>query len=302
LKEIAVYADVVVGINGLPGDRDAVALAKTLSRAGARLTLVNVRIVNVVPTKGSNGAFEVAESELSHELLQRQREALADDAAVVSVPATSVGGGLHQVAEDHDADLIVVGSCHRNPVGRLLAGDDARSALHRAPCAVAVAPAGYGDGDRHLMTIAVAYDGSDPSRVALAHAGLLAADLGATLVARDVVELRVYGAGSWAASAAVAEDPQTLIAATRKRLGPLAGADLEVIVGPVREELAAISEIVDLMVCGSREQGAAKRVLMGSTSDYLARHSRCPLLVTPNVDDKQVAAWHELREVATITP
>jgi hypothetical protein len=51
LKEIAVYADVVVGINGLPGDRDAVALAKTLSRAGARLTLVNVHIVNVVPTK-----------------------------------------------------------------------------------------------------------------------------------------------------------------------------------------------------------------------------------------------------------
>jgi nucleotide-binding universal stress UspA family protein len=57
----------------------------------------------------------------------------------------------------------------------------------------------------------------------------------------------------------------------------LCGAELDVIVGPVREELAALSERVDVLVCGSRHQGALKRVVLGSTSDYLAGHSACPV-------------------------
>lgn len=70
------------------------------------------------------------------------------------------------------------------------------------------------------------------------------------------------------------------------------------ILGPVREELAALSEQVDILVCGSRHQTAGKRVLLGSTSDYLARHSACPFLVTPATDQKRVACWQEMRAAA----
>jgi nucleotide-binding universal stress UspA family protein len=61
-----------------------------------------------------------------------------------------------------------------------------------------------------------------------------------------------------------------------------------------------LSEEVDLMVCGSRQQSAAKRILLGSTSDYLSRHSHCALIVTPASDEKHIAAWHERRDAAAV--
>jgi nucleotide-binding universal stress UspA family protein len=73
-----------------------------------------------------------------------------------------------------------------------------------------------------------------------------------------------------------------------------------VTVGPVREELAILSEQVDVLVCGSRHHAGLKRVALGSTSDYLARHSACPLLVTPATDITTVQAWRELRDAAGV--
>jgi nucleotide-binding universal stress UspA family protein len=293
------YSKVVVGINGLDGDEDAIALAKSLATGDARLALVNVRVMDTVPTKGSNGAFEVAETHRSYELLEDQRQAHAEGADLVSVAATSVGRGLHAVAEDRCADLIVVGGCHRGPAGRMLAGDDARATLHHAPCAVAVAPAGYAKESARIATVGLAYDESGPSQVALAHAALLAVDVGAQLKVREIVELHVYGAAGWGSAAAMIEDPDAVAAAARDRIGPVPGAEVEVVVGPVLIELASLTEEVDVMVCGSRQQAATKRVLLGSTSDYLARHARCPLLVTPASDAKRLTAWHEVRDGAT---
>ncbi len=292
------YVNVVVGIDGLAGGRDAAALAKHLAPRLTRLTLVHVRLRDAVPSRGSSGPYDLAEHERSIELLQREHSSCAPDSEMISVAATSVGTGLHDVAEDRGADLVVVGGCHRSAVGRAVMGDDTRSVLHRAPCTVAVAPAGYADGSRRIETIAVAYDGSDPSEVALAHSALLAADLDAKLVARNVVPPHVYGGGAWTAAAMFVADPEAEIAAARKRLGLINGADVDVAVGLVREELAALSEDVDVLVCGSRHEGTVKRVLLGSTSEYLARHSACPLLVTPATDDKQLAAWRELRDAA----
>jgi len=38
---------------------------------------------------------------------------------------------------------------------------------------------------------------------------------------------------------------------------------------------------VQLLVVGSRGYGPMKRLILGSTSDYLQRHARCSLLVLP---------------------
>ncbi|MDQ6807397.1 MAG: hypothetical protein M3065_21150 [Actinomycetota bacterium] len=43
------YANVVIGINGLPGGRDAIALAKALVPRDSRMTLVHVRLMDTVP-------------------------------------------------------------------------------------------------------------------------------------------------------------------------------------------------------------------------------------------------------------
>jgi nucleotide-binding universal stress UspA family protein len=51
--------------------------------------------------------------------------------------------------------------------------------------------------------------------------------------------------------------------------------------GIAGEELAAFGDQVDILVVGSRDYGPVKRLVLGSTSDYLERHARCALLVLP---------------------
>jgi nucleotide-binding universal stress UspA family protein len=138
---------------GLSGGRDAVALGRTLAANGT-LSYAHVRVISAVPSRGSPGVYDAAEHDRSRELLQRERGSDGSETELVSIAATSVGAGLHDVAENRGVDLIVVGICHRSAVGRVLAGDDARSVLHHSPCAVAVAPAGYADRTRRTETVA----------------------------------------------------------------------------------------------------------------------------------------------------
>ena len=53
--------------------------------------------------------------------------------------------------------------------------------------------------------------------------------------------------------------------------------------GLAGEELAAFGDQVDILVVGSRGYGPVKRLVLGSTSAYLQRHARCPLLVLPRI-------------------
>jgi nucleotide-binding universal stress UspA family protein len=289
------YENVVVGVDGRPGGADAMALARRLAPGSTRVTLVHVRPLDRAPSRGVQGADDVVERERSTRLLQSERQSGAPDAEMTSVVAPSVGRGLHDVAEARSADLIVVGGCHRSAIGRVLVGNDARSVLEHAPCAVAIAPVGYAERPAPIQKIGVAYDGSSESTVALAHSALLADATGAELIIRDVVGPHVYGA-AWGAGSTYVEDPAVEIAAERERLGAAGGAHVDVVVGFPHEELAMLSENVDVLVCGSRHQGAVKRVLLGSTSEYLSRHSACPLVVTPSNDEERVAAWRALGE------
>ena len=42
----------------------------------------------------------------------------------------------------------------------------------------------------------------------------------------------------------------------------------------------------DLVVLGAREMGNLKRAFVGSTSDYVVHHCRCPVLVVKLKDDE----------------
>ena len=61
----------------------------------------------------------------------------------------------------------------------------------------------------------------------------------------------------------------------------LEGVEGRAVYGLTGEELAAFSDELDLLVVGSRSYGPFKRLVLGSTSDYLERHARCSLLVLP---------------------
>ena len=178
------FHDAIVGVDGSPGGRDAIALARLLVDADGRLTLANIRAHEVPPP---GGAAEVAGRGDSERLLEAERAATEVEAELVSLADRSVGRGLHAVAEGRGSDLLVVGSCRRGIVGRVLVGNDTRAALNGSPCAIAVAPLAYARNMDALRTIGVGYDGSPESDAALAIARALGARYGATLRALRVV-------------------------------------------------------------------------------------------------------------------
>jgi nucleotide-binding universal stress UspA family protein len=75
----------------------------------------------------------------------------------------------------------------RDEVGRLLLGDDTREVLVDAPCAVAIAPAGYASRAVGMRTIGVAYDRSAESERALELARTLATEHHAELSAFEAI-------------------------------------------------------------------------------------------------------------------
>ena len=85
------------------------------------------------------------ERDSSQQLLEVGRAAAGVEAELMSIVALSSGRALHEQAERQGADLLVVGSCSRGTFGRVMLGDDTRSALNGAPCAVAIAARGFAE-------------------------------------------------------------------------------------------------------------------------------------------------------------
>jgi nucleotide-binding universal stress UspA family protein len=280
------FGTVLVGVDGSPTGRDAIALADVLRGPGGQLTLANVLVTRAPTYRTFHATRTWAEG---REMLERERQAAGLSAALTGMTSSSVGKGLHQLAEECAADLLVVGSCNRGLVGRVLVGDDTRGSLNGASRAVAVAPRGYGNGPQDIRTIGVAYNDTPEAEAALAVARGLAAQHRATVRALTVVSPTSGASGGWAPFGdAWGEMIEALEHAAKDRLRSLDGVDGQFVVGLPGDELTTFTEEVDLVVVGSRSYGPLRRLMFGSTSAHLARTARCPLLVLP----RSAAARH----------
>jgi nucleotide-binding universal stress UspA family protein len=263
------FNNVLVGVDGGPNGRDAIALASQLTDTGGKLTLAYVQ------------ASVVAEDrEDCRKLLEEERTAANVEAELVSVASTDPGRGLHEQAEEQSADLLVVGSCSHAAFARVMMGDDTRAALNGASCAVAIAARGHAEQRKPIESVGIGYNGSAESMTALAIARELAAPTGASVKALDVVSLTVY-AYSGFVPAAIGENVDELIQHANSGLEELAGVEGRAVYGLAGEELATFSDEVDILVVGSRGYGPVRRLVLGSTSNYLERHARCSLVVVP---------------------
>jgi nucleotide-binding universal stress UspA family protein len=276
------FKNVIVGVDGRANGRDAIALATRLADLAGKLTLAYVHSGSLRPVHAVTPGLVDLEREESHKLLQQERATAEVDAELVSVVATSPGRGLHQQAEEQNADLLVVGSCGRGTLGRAMLGDDTRAALNGAPCAVAIAARGYADHPKPIANVGVGYDGSPESTAALAVARELAAPTRATLHALEVVPIATY-AYTGMMPPAIGESIDALLREASARMNELPDVEGRAVYGLTGEELAAFGGQVDILVVGSRGYGPVKRLVLGSTSDYLQRHARCSLLVLPRV-------------------
>ncbi len=274
------FETVLVGVDGRPGGRDAIALSQRLLPEEGTLTLAHVRGGRLHPLHAVTPELAREEHEASERLLEREREQAGVEAELVSVLAATPGAGLHQQAEEQRAGLIVVGSCSRGALGRATLGDDTRAALNGAPCAVAIAGHGYAEHPLPLAKIGVAYNGSPESVGALQEARELASRDRAEVIALEVVSIPSY-AFTGLVSPALGETIESMLEQAGERMGKLEGVTGRAVYGVAGEELGAFSDEVDMLVVGSRSYGPVKRLVLGSTSDYLQRHARCSLLVLP---------------------
>jgi nucleotide-binding universal stress UspA family protein len=298
-EEDQMFKRVLVGVDGTPRGRDAIALAsRLLDREGA-LTLAHVRSGPANPPRALMPQVFSEERLASEQLLEQEREQAGVNADTISVAALTPGRGLHERAEDLRADLLVVGSCRHGAFGRVMLGDDTRAALNGAPGAVAIAALGYAEHPAVPARIGVAYNGSAESESALELAIELARASRASVHALEVVPLRTYGYTAFTAPVPVGGEIEDMLAEAQARLGTLAGVEGAARYGMVGEELASFGDEVDLLVVGSRGYGPLRRLVSGSTTMYLERHARCSLLVlprTPRSEDSR--AEHELEERA----
>jgi nucleotide-binding universal stress UspA family protein len=292
------YSDLIIGYDGSRSARDALALGRRLAEAtGAKPTVVCVHplaaLSAAVPEPPATSMRASAERTLD----EARAELSAMPGAVFRpVAETSPARALHAAAEEAEAALVVVGSTHRNVVGRVLAGTTAEQVVHAAPCAVAIAPAGYADREReHFGVVGAAVDGGDETERIARVAGRIARGAGTALRVISVTgsrdpEGQLYaGALGYRASMDASRE---LMTQALDRAASAAGGGLRVertpLEGHAPDALVSQSHELDLLVLGSRGFGPLRRVVLGSVSSRVLWAAACPVLVIPRRTAEQL--------------
>jgi nucleotide-binding universal stress UspA family protein len=289
-----VPAKIVIGFDGSDSGEDALALGLLLARSTGAVPLVAVVHAEEYPIGvGRVDAEWVAYlHEQAEATLGRARRLVGEDAETEfrEVSAPSESRGLHDLAEEERAELVVVGSSHRGPLGRTYPGGTGDRLLQGSSCPVAVAPRGLRESPpERLATIAVAYLATPEAGHALEVAVALAERVGARLLLVSVMprpgEVRLPVIGRDAEAAFVASSREAFRQALDDglaRVGNRVEAAAELLEGGVVDTLATLDpRDADLLVCGSRAYGPLRRVLLGGVSSPLLRRAALPLLVVP---------------------
>lgn len=306
------FARILAGYLPTVQGADACRLGADLADlCGAQLSLVSVVM--------HDGERERAASSLTEAAAGIARVAANGCVERRVMTASSAARGLHHAAVSGRAQLIVVGSSHRSPLGRVLLGSVAQRLLHGAPCAVAVAPRGHAAHTScRVRTVLVAFDGSPEARLALHTGHRLAARTGAGLAVLSVIAPSSPGTAAGevvpfpglnqmlplagvepleARRVAAALERQqtaarTLLDSAVAALGDGVRVETRILVaGDAASAIVnAARSQADLLLLGSRGHGPARRALLGSVSAAVMRHAPVPVLITPRLEQQEVAA------------
>lgn len=212
---------------------------------------------------------------------------LGGDRVSTEVRVGQPASTLTDVAEEFAADLIVVGEHGRHLGLGMLLGSTAEQLVRRAPVPVLLArglPAGP------PRTLLLPIEPSEMSERVLAWGTFLRNRFDAEAVGLHAVSPMLYGRVSVISSvprarqleAAMLANASTWLGDRLRAAGlPSDNAHVATMIGdPGHEINAAVQRFdVDLVIMGSRNDGAAGRLLLGSTAGTVLRGAACPVLV-----------------------
>jgi nucleotide-binding universal stress UspA family protein len=292
-EENDMYSDLIIGFDGSDAGHDGLAFGRRLAQAtGGRPTVVFARSYSAPRGDTRDSGEELSWDAVADQILDEARAVLADvpGATFRAVADPSAALVLHSIAESAGAALIVLGSTHRTALGRVVPGTTADHILHDAPCAVAVAPAGFATraDDEPLGRIGVAVDGGAETERVARVAGQIARAAGATLRLITVAETPHHSSPLYDGRrgyASIAEAIRERAGEALERATAAAGHGLRIervaCEGKAAAALLAETADLDLLVVGSRGYGPVRSVLLGSVSRELVRSAACPVVVLP---------------------
>jgi nucleotide-binding universal stress UspA family protein len=280
------YRKILVGYDDSDHAKDALALGRQLSEStGAELVAAGVFQFDPI-WGGYDPHFREAETEYARKI---EAAAKSVGAEAEATPSSSPARGLHELAEEIGADLIIVGSARHGRVGQILAGSTGIALLHGSPGAVGIAPSGYRERSKDgIASIAVGFDGSEESGLAFAAATELASRIGAKMKLVAVAEPPSISMGKGGNIGrhelieAIQEEMRNRLAEAWRAVPDDIEAEATLVTGDPVEALINVARVPGtLLVVGSRGYGPLRRVLLGSVSTELVRSTPCPLIVTP---------------------
>jgi nucleotide-binding universal stress UspA family protein len=220
--------------------------------------------------------------------------------------ARSAPAGLLELAAEHDARLLALGSSTAGAFGHVALGSVTDRLLHSSPVTLALAPRGYRcKPDARVRRATVAF-GAEASEGLVAAAATVVSDVGATL--------RLASFGVWSRPAyttRLGTDPEDLVlqewrdnleATVQAALARLASTrttppSVETVIGWGASWGDALDDIEwtdgDVLVVGSSAIGPVARVFLGSRATKILRHSPVPVLAVPRGRAEELAETAE---------
>jgi nucleotide-binding universal stress UspA family protein len=217
--------------------------------------------------------------------------------------ARSAPTGILEVADEHQAALIVLGSSSAGVFGHVALGSVTDRLLHSSPRPIALATRGFrAKAGATVRRATVAYGGSEAADDLVVASASVAARVGASL---RLATFAVWARPDYTTRLGTeGEDP-----VLAEWLGEMRGAaqealkavrelrsvphDLETVIGVGSSWAEAIEDIEwdegDVLVVGSIALGPVARVFLGSRATKIVRHSPVPVVVLPSAAAEELA-------------
>jgi len=284
----------------------ALHLASTLARSSGD----DLVVASVVPAPWIPGVAKVdAEyreylEETAAAALERAGANLPGDAPATFVPhsARSAPVGLLELAQEHTANLIVLGSSSHGSFGHIALGSVTDRLVHSSPVSLALAPRGYRcKPDLKVTRATAAYGGSEGADNLVVAAAEVAARVGASL---RIASFAVWARPAYTTRLGTDSEDDVLEqwTDTMKRAASEAVAEVEglspapaveAVIGRGASWAEALDEVGwgegDVLVVGSSDLGPLAQVFLGSRATKILRHSPVPVIIVPRGRAEELA-------------